>query len=127
MTAARLVSILQPTQHWHLPEPTTYSSTTSTITDGGQSVSGKFLGSVVRKDIAQISMSWNYLSAEDWAEVNRLFRENHVNRVMYLDQALGHWDIREMYVSDRTAGLWRRNPAGDVLGWLGCGLQLTEV
>ena len=128
-----LVTILR--DHWEkdpkfnyaLPEPTAYSGTTSTMIDAGTSVSGKLLGSVVREDVAQISMSWNYLTAEDWSEINQLFTENYINKVRFFDQTKGDWVTREMYVSDRSAGMWRRDDEGNVLGWTGCSIQLTEV
>lgn len=116
-----------PKFNYELPEPTSYSGTTSTMVDSGTSVSGKLLGSVVREDVAVISLSWNYLSAGDWSEINQLFKENYINTVRFFDQTKGDWDEREMYISDRSAGMWRRDDEGSVLGWTGCSLQLMEV
>jgi len=110
-----------------LPEPAAYSGTTSTIVDGGTSVSGHLLSSIVRNDVAQISMSWNYLDAEIWSEINQLFKDKYINTVLFFDQTTGDWNRREMFISDRSAGLWRRDDSGNVLGWTGCSLQLTEV
>jgi len=110
-----------------MPEPTSYSGTTSTLTDSGLSVSGKLLGSVIREDVAQVSLSWNYLGAAAWAAINQIFKDNYINRVRFYDQTTGTWTQRDMYVSDRSAGLWRRDQNGAVLGWTGCGLQLMEV
>jgi len=90
-------------------------------------VSGKLLGSMVRSDVAQISLSWNYLSADDWSAINRIFKDRYINTVRFFDQTKGGWDEREMYISDRAAGMWRRDPEGEVVGWTGCSLQLTEV
>ena len=128
-----LVTILRkdrekdPKPNYALPEPTTYSGTTSTMVDSGTSVSGKLLGSVVRPDVANISLSWNFIGTEEWSEINRIFKENHINKIRFFDQTKGDWGEREMYVSDRSAGLWRRDGEGNVLGWTGCGIQLTEV
>ena len=127
MTTEPLVTITTTTPNFPLPEPTSYSGTTSTLTDSGLSVSGKLLGSIVRKDIAQVSLSWNYLEAATWARINQIFSDNHINSVRFFDQTTGTWTLREMYVSDRSAGLWRRDQSGTVLGWTGCGLQLMEV
>jgi len=110
-----------------LPEPTEYSGATSTMVDAGISVSGKLLGSMVRSDVAQISLSWNYLSVDDWSAINRIFKDRYINTVRFFDQTKGGWDEREMYISDRAAGLWRRDSEGEVVGWTGCSLQLTEV
>ncbi|PWM43112.1 MAG: hypothetical protein DBX47_07375 [Clostridiales bacterium] len=99
------------------------------MVDEGTSVSGKRLGSIVRSDVAQISLTWNYLTTEEWKAINVLFSgPQYSNKVDFFDQITG--TIRtgiEMCVSDRSAGMWRCNVQGDVLGWLGCSLQLTEV
>lgn len=110
-----------------LPEPAAYSAATTTLVDGGTSVSGHLLGSIIRDDVAQISLTWNYLEAAVWAEINQLFMNSYINTVLFYDQTKGDWDRREMYISDRSAGLWRRDENGEVLGWTGCSLQLTEV
>jgi len=115
------------TRSYSLPEPTAYSGTTSTMVDSGTSVSGHLLGATVRSDVAQISLSWNYLAAEIWAEINQLFKDKYINSVLFYDQTRGDWDKREMFISDRSAGLWRRDENGGVLGWTGCSLQLSEV
>ncbi|MCL2718961.1 MAG: hypothetical protein FWE14_09315 [Lachnospiraceae bacterium] len=126
------------TGQYALPEPTSYSGTTQTMVDAGTSVSGKLLGSVVRKDMAQISLSWNFLSAADWSSINQIFKDHYINTVCFFDQTANDWITREMYINDRSAGMWRRDPnwqgpaeTGDaehnILGWTGCNLQLMEV
>ena len=112
---------------YELPEPTTYSGSTSTMVDSGTSVSGHLLGSMIRSDMAQISLSWNYLSVADWARINQLFKQQYINTVRFFDQTAGAWIERDMYISDRSAGIWRRDSVGGVLGWMGCSLQLMEV
>ena len=38
------------------------------------------------------------------------------------------YTTRKMYVSDKTAGMWRRNhETGEVMGWTECALSLVEV
>ena len=118
-----------------LPNPTTYSSTNTTMVDSGTSVSGKMLGSVVRENVAKISLSWNYLSTEEWKYINEMFitddksGDSIINKVRFFNQATGDWDDedKEMYVSDRSAGMWRYDDNGTVMGWTGCSLELTEV
>ena len=56
-----------------LPEPSSYEGTTSTIVDSGRNVQGKVVGAVVRHDVAKVSMSWNYLTARQWADILSLF------------------------------------------------------
>ena len=113
-----------------LPEPSSYSGSTSTLVDAGRNVEGKFIGSVVRSDVAKVELKWNYLTVQEWANINQLFLgpNNFVREVEFFDQVRGTWTVREMYVSDRSAGMWRRHPVtGDVLGWMDCALSLIEV
>lgn len=113
---------------YELPEPSTYSATTSTIVDSARNVQGKVVGAVVRHDLAKIEVTWKYLTAEQWATILSLFSDSFYNSVRFLNQTTNNYDVREMYVSDRTAGMWRRNPvSGEVMGWVGCSLSLVEV
>jgi len=128
-----LVTIIRKKQpddqipNYAFPEPTTYSGTTSTMIDSGTSVSGHLLGSIVREEVARISLSWNFLSVEEWAKINQLFKVSYEYLVRFFDQTKGDWGERTMYASDRSAGMWRRDDEGNVLGWTGCSLELTEV
>jgi len=112
---------------YSLPDPTTYSAVTSMMLDGGRSVSGHLLSSTVREEVVQISLTWNYLEASIWSEINKLFKHRNINAVVYYDQTNDDWERRELQVSERNAGLWRRGEDGEVLGWTGCSLVLTEV
>ena len=113
---------------YDLPEPATYSATTSTIVDSARNVQGKVVGAVVRHDLAKIELTWRYLTAEQWATVLSLFTSNFYNSVRFLNQVTNNYDVREMYVSDRTAGMWRRHPeTGEVMGYTNCSLSLVEV
>lgn len=111
-----------------LPEPSSYEGTTSTIVDSGRNVQGKVVGAVVRNDVAKVTMSWNYLTAKQWATILSLFTANFYCSVRFYNQATAGYTTRQMYVSDRTAGMWRRIPNnGSVMGWTGAKLSLVEV
>lgn len=117
---------------YDFPEPSTYSGNTSTLVDSSRNVQGKMVGSVIRDDIAKIEISWNYLTVEQWSAILQCFtgKDKFVNKVIFFDQTIGDWvsTPREMYVSDRKAGVWRRNPqTGDIMGWTNCSLSLIEV
>lgn len=111
-----------------LPEPSSYSATTSTIVDSGRNVQGKVVGSVVRHDVAKVALKWNYLTAKQWAATIGPFTKNFYCTVRFYNQATASYSTRQMYVSDRTAGMWRRCPSnGNVMGWTDCSLSLVEV
>ena len=121
---AALVSI----GSFDFPEPSTYSATTSTIVDSARNVQGRVVGSVVRNDVAKIELTWKYLTAYQWAQILSLFTSSFYNEVRFLNQATNTYTTRTMYVSDRTSGLWRRDPTtGAVMGWTNCSLSLVEV
>ncbi len=117
---------------YDFPEPSTYSGNTSTLVDSARNVEGRMVGSVIRDDIAKIEMSWRYLTVEQWARIQKCFRQSSggkfINNVTFFDQSVGGWVTKEMYVNDRKAGVWRRDPNnGDILGWTDCALALIEV
>ena len=110
------------------PEPSTYTATTSTIVDSARNVQGRVVGAVVRHDVAKIELSWKYLSAYQWATVLSLFTNSFYNEVTFLNQTTNDYSTRTMYVSDRNAGMWRRDPqTGEVMGYTNCSLSLVEV
>ena len=110
------------------PEPSTYTATTSTIVDSARNVSGYVVGAVIRNDVAKIELTWRYLTADQWASILSLFSNSFYNDVRFLNQVTNREDTRTMYISDRSAGMWRRNPkTGAVMGYTNCSLSLVEV
>lgn len=113
---------------YNFPEPSSYSAVTSTIVDSARNVSGYVVGSVVRQDVAKIELSWKYLTVQQWATILSKFSSDFYATVRFFNQSTGNYDVREMYVSDRSAGMWRRDPnTGEVMGWTNCSLSLVEV
>jgi hypothetical protein len=113
---------------YDFPEPSTYSAVTSTIVDSARNVQGRVTGSIVRSDVAKIELSWKFLSVRDWATILTLFNNSFYNDVRFFNQATGSYDTRTMYVSDRDASIFRRDPnTGTVLGWVNPKLSLVEV
>ena len=113
---------------YDLPEPSTYKAITSTVVDSARNVSGYVVGSVVRPDVAKVELSWKYLTAQQWATILSLFTSSFYNNVRFLNQATNKFETREMYVSDRNAQMWRRDPnTGAVMGYTTCTLSLVEV
>lgn len=115
---------------YDFPEPSAYSANTSTLVDSARNVEGRAVGSIIRENISKVEISWKYLTVEQWARIQQCFKglENFINNVTFFDQSAGGWVTKEMYVSDRKAGLWRRDPEnGNVLGWTDCSLSLIEV
>lgn len=113
---------------YELPEPSTYSANTATLVDSARNVQGVVIGSVIRNDVAKVELSWRYLTVEQWARVLSLFNRSFYNNVTFFNQSTGAYTTRQMYVGDRSAGMWRRHPStGEVMGWTDCKLSLVEV
>ena len=117
---------------YDFPEPSAYSGNTSTLVDSARNVEGRMVGSVIRDDISKVEISWKYLTVEQWARIQKCFRQSSggkfINNVTFFDQSVGGWVTKEMYVSDRKANVFRRNPTtGDVMGWENPSLSLIEV
>lgn len=113
---------------YELPEPSTYSALTSTLVDSARNVQGYVIGSVIRSDVAKVELSWRYLTAEQWARILSLFTRSFYNSVTFFNQSTGSYETRQMYVGDRSAGMWRRHPiTGEIMGWTDAKLSLVEV
>ena len=113
-----------------LPDPSTYTGQTSTMVSDGRNAKGYYIGSVIRADTAKVELGWNYLTAQQWANILNCFSgaANFVRPVTFYNQSTNSYQTRKMYVSDRTSGMWRRDPkTGAVLGWTDCKLSLVEV
>ena len=117
---------------YNFPEPSTYSGTTSTLVDSSRNVEGKMIGAVIRDGISKVEISWKYLTVEQWARIQQCFSlssgGSFINNVTFFDQTVGDWVSKQMYVNDRKANLFKRDPdTGAVAGWLNVSLALIEV
>ena len=114
-----------------IPDPSVYNGSTSTLVDSGRNAEGKMIGSVFRDDIGKVEATWKYISAEDWANILRLFSMKRggkfINSVTFYCQDSNDWETREMYVSDRVGGVFLRRPDGSIRGHTGARLALIEV
>lgn len=114
-----------------LPEPSTYSATTSTAVDSARNADGVMVGAVIRDDIGKISMTWNFITVEKWAKMLSLFSTanggSFTNSVTFFCQDSGTWETRTMYVNDRQANVFLRNADGSIKGYTQASLNLIEV
>ena len=115
---------------YDFPEPSSYSAITSTLVDSGRNVEGRMVGSVIRDDVTKIEISWKYLTVEQWAKIQQCFfgKDKFVNDVKFFCPTQGIRITKKMYVSDRSANIFRRDPiTGAVIGWESPKLSLIEV
>lgn len=114
------------------PEPSTYKGNTATLVDSARNVQGKMVGSVIRDDVGKVEMSWKFITVKQWADILKCFSIKRggkfINNVTFFCQDTGDWTTREMYVSDRDANVFRRDPkTGEILGYTDASLSLIEV
>lgn len=117
---------------FNFPEPSTYSGVTSTLVDSARNAQGVVVGAVIRDDVGKVEMSWKFLTVQQWADILKCFSiargGNFYNNVTFFCQDIGDWTTRMMYVNDRKANMFRRDPiTGEVLGYKDCSLNLIEV
>ena len=117
---------------YELPDPSTYNASVADVVDSGRNAEGRMIGSVIRSDVAKVEVKWRFLRANEWASVTRLFDParggSFINSVNFYNQTTAAWETREMYISDRTAGMFRTNPEdGKSMGWVDCRIALVEV
>lgn len=124
-----------------VPTPSTYIGNTATIVDSARNTDGYMIGTVIRNDVAKISMTWALISAQDWANMLKQFEPEYggafVRSVTFFNQTTGTLETRNMYVSDRTsAGSFltynaENAPSSDWIGlpsgYLGAQFSLIEV
>lgn len=114
-----------------IPDPSEYNATTSTVVDSARNVQGKMVGAVIRDDISKVEMTWKFISARNWAEILSLFSIARggafINTVEFFCQDTNQWEEKQMYISDRTAGVFLRNPDGSMKGYTGARIALIEV
>lgn len=114
-----------------VPEPSTYSSTTSTVVDSARNAQAVQIGAVIRDGIAKVECTWKFISASDWASILAQFDMKRggsfYNDVTFFNQDTNDWETRTMYVSDRTAAVFLRNKQGGIRGYTGARIALIEV
>jgi hypothetical protein len=116
-----------------LPPPSKYVGLTADIVDSARNVEGYVVGAIVRSDVGKVEADFNYISADEWSAILKLFNPKHggsfYNDVTFFNQVTADWETRRMYVGDRTtSGAVKVDPdTGAVVGWLGAHLSLVEV
>lgn len=116
---------------YEVPEPSIYQATTSTVVDSARNVQAQVVGAVVRENLAKVAMTWNFISAQDWADLLAKFDSTRggsfYQTVTFFCQDTNNWETREMYISDRVADVFLRNKDGSIRGYTNARFSLVEV
>jgi hypothetical protein len=135
----------QATGTWKsLPTPSEYSGQSSTLVDSARNTKGYVVANVIRSDVASISMTWNYLSVEDYRDMAKLFEPLYngafINYVSFWDSVKGDFNgqstttpndntNKKMYCGDRKVSVAHicLDSSGKPIGYEGVQLDLVEV
>lgn len=112
-------------------DPWEYNATTSTIVDSGRNVKGEFIGAVIRSTVSKVEANWQYISAEEWSKILKLFEPGYggkfINEVTFYNQITNDWETKNLYISDRTSGIFLRRANGTVRGYKQARIALIEA
>ena len=116
---------------YDFPDPSEYDANTATIVDSARNTEGVMVGNVIREDVAKVSMSWRFITVSNWANILKKFDSQYggsfIQNVTFFNQVTGTWETRKMYISDRSAKIFKRDENGDIIGYTGAKLSLIEV
>lgn len=116
---------------YDFPDPSEYDANTATIVDSARNSEGVMVGNTIREDVAKVSMSWRFITVANWANILKKFDSQHggsfIQNVTFFNQVTGTWVTRKMYISDRSAKIFKRDENGDIIGYTGAKLSLIEV
>ena len=116
---------------YDFPDPSEYDANTATIVDSARNTEGVMVGNVIREDVAKVSMSWRFITVSNWANILKKFDSQYggsfIQNVTFFNQVTGTWETRKMYISDRSAKIFKRDENGDIIGYTGARLSLIEV
>lgn len=112
-------------------DPWEYNATTSTIVDSARNAQGVMIGSVIRNAVSKVEGTYQYISAEEWAKIQKLFEPeyggNFVNPVTFYNQIINDWETKDMYISDRTAKIFLRRKDGSIRGYQSARIALIQI
>lgn len=131
--------------HWEsLPTPSEYNGQSSTLVDSARNSGGYVVANVIRSDVASISMTWNYLSVEQYKKIAQIFEPLYngefINYVSFWDMVKGDFNgqssttpndstNKKMYCGDRKVQVAhiKLDNSGKPVGYEGVQLDLVEV
>lgn len=116
---------------YNFPDPSEYEANTATIVDSARNVGGEMIGNVILNDVAKVTMSWKFITVENWANILKQFDPKYSGdfkrQVTFFNQTTGTWTTRTMYVSDRNAKIFKRDDDYNIIGYVGARLSLIDV
>lgn len=127
-----------------LPTPSEYNGQSSTLVDSARNSAGVIVANVIRSDVASVSMTWNYLTVDQYKAIAQLFEPlyhgSFINYVYFWDAVKGDFNgqstntpndstNKKMYCGDRKVSVAhiKLDSNGKPIGYEGVQLDLIEV
>ena len=124
-----------------LPTPSEYEGQASTIVDSARNSGGYVVCNIIRSDVASISLTWNFLTIDQYKTIAQLFEPlyngSFINRVYFWDSVKGDFNgnlsdiyqCKQMYCGDRKVSVAhiKLDNSGKPIGYTGVQLDLVEV
>lgn len=127
-----------------LPTPSEYEGQSSTLVDSARNSGGYVVANVIRSDVASVSMTWNFLTINQYKAIAQLFEPKYngefINYVYFWDMVKGDFNgqdsttptdstNKKMYCGDRKVSVAhiKLDNNGKPIGYEGVQLDLVEV
>ena len=77
--------------------------TTVTTVDSARMADGVLRAKKIGRDQSKVELTWAALTAEQWSEMLKIFKDNFYFNIRYFDMVENDWITRRFYVGDRSA------------------------
>lgn len=112
-----------------LPNPDNPSAENliSTLVNSARNANGIVNAQKIGRDQEKTSMSWNFLSKEEWEELLRFWDENFFFKFTYYSRVKGHRITRVFYIGDRTDTPFDINESGEPIAYRDCKANVVDT
>lgn len=102
--------------------------TTITTVDSARMADGVLRAKKIGRDQSKVELTWAALSAEQWSEMLKIFKDNFYFNIRYFDMVENDWITRRFYVGDRSAQPFMVDKnTGRPRYWLNCQANVIDT
>ena len=112
------------------PYPSHESGLQHTITtvDSARMADGVLRAKKIGRDQSKVELTWAALTAEQWSNMLKIFKDNFYFNIRYFDMVENDWITRRFYVGDRTAQPFMVDKnTGRPRYWLNCQANVIDT
>ena len=112
------------------PYPSHESGLQHTVTtvDSARMADGVLRAKKIGRDQSKVELTWAALTAEQWSEMLKIFKDNFYFNIRYFDMVENDWITRRFYVGDRSAQPFMVDKnTGRPRYWLNCQANVIDT